>query len=202
MIESILLAFESILRSLLHQHFLLFSAFVFILITIETGIVFIPFLPGDSLLFLTGTLISPLGFAPLFFIIAIVSSAAILGDTINYFIGKFIGFEILKHRWVKKHYVSSTHKFYDKYGNKVIFLGRFIPVARSFAPFLAGTGRMNFRTFLIYNILGGIIWVTLFITLGYFFGNLPFIQQNLSKIILLIVIISAIPLLKYLKKSS
>jgi membrane-associated protein len=202
MIAEILSFFDEILRSLLAEHFLLFLLFLFLIVTIETGIIFIPFLPGDSLLFLTGTLISSMGFGSLLFVVVVLCFAAIFGDTINYFIGKFIGMEILKHKLVKKQHIDSTHNFYDKYGNKVIFLARFVPIARSVAPFLAGTGKMNFRTFFAYNIIGGIVWVTLFTSAGYFFGNLSFVQENLTKIILIIVLISALPLLKYLKKSN
>lgn len=202
MIEAMLLALDGILKTLLSQHFLLFSAFLFLIVTIETGIIFIPFLPGDSLLFLTGTLISSRELIHLIFIFLILSFAAIFGDVINYYIGKYAGTEIIKHRLVKRKYIDSTHDFFLKRGNKVIFLARFVPVARSFAPFLAGMGRMNFKIFLTYNIVGGIIWVVSFTSLGYFFGNIPYIQQNLTNIILIIVALSAIPLLKYLKKSN
>lgn len=167
---------------------------LFIIIFIETGLVVIPFLPGDSLLFAAGavsatTHLNPL---PMFLLLAF---AAILGDTVNYWIGYYLGPKVFtsNSRWFKRAYLERTHAFYQKHGGKTILLARFIPIIRTFAPFVAGIGRMNYGYFLSYNIIGGILWTALFIATGYFFGNLEFVKENFSFVILAIIFISLLP---------
>jgi membrane-associated protein len=167
---------------------------LFIIIFIETGLVVTPFLPGDSLLFAAGavaatTHLDPL---PMFLLLAF---AAILGDTVNYWIGHYLGPKVFttNSRWFKRAYLERTHAFYEKHGGKTILLARFIPIIRTFAPFVAGIGRMNYGYFLTYNVIGGILWTALFIATGYFFGNLEFVKENFSLVILAIIFISFLP---------
>jgi membrane-associated protein len=167
---------------------------LFIIIFIETGLVVTPFLPGDSLLFAAGavaatTHLDPL---PMFLLLAF---AAILGDTVNYWIGHYLGPKMFttNSRWFKRAYLERTHAFYEKHGGKTILLARFIPIIRTFAPFVAGIGRMNYGYFLTYNVIGGILWTALFIATGYFFGNLEFVKENFSLVILAIIFISFLP---------
>ena len=183
--------------------------FLFLIVLAETGFVVTPFLPGDSLLFAAGAFaaLGSLNVMWLFFALAL---AAILGDTINYSIGKFTGTKVFRHkgsRIFKKEYLDRTHKFYEKYGAKTIVLARFVPIIRTFAPFVAGAGSMKYAKFLIYNIFGGILWVSLFVFGGYFFGNVPLIRNNFSVAILIIVFLSVIPVIveffrHYWKKST
>lgn len=185
---------EQVLNSLFSEYLILAFFFLFIIIFIETGVVFAPFLPGDSLLFLAGTIISVK--PPLYIVIlfGILSLAAILGDNLNYLIGKLVGKKLLQKGLVKQERISKTNEFFAKYGNKTIVLARFIPFVRTIAPFVAGIGKMNYSKFLIFNIVGGISWVFLFLFSGYFFGNIPIVKQNLSEVILIIVLISLIPI--------
>ena len=174
---------------------------LFVVIFIETGLVVTPFLPGDSLLFAAGALAaaSSLDHILLFFLLA---AAAILGDTANYWIGHFIGPKVFsgKYRFLKKEYLDRTHAFYQKHGGKTILLARFIPIIRTFAPFVAGVGRMRYGYFITYNVVGGILWTALFIFAGYYFGNLPFVEENFSLVIIAIVVISVLPaVFEYLK---
>jgi membrane-associated protein len=164
---------------------------LFVVIFIETGLVVTPFLPGDSLLFAAGAT-GALEVVPLFLLLAV---AAVAGDTANYWIGQKLGPAVFKQdsKWFKKEYLDRTHAFYEKHGGKTIFLARFIPIIRTFAPFVAGIGRMRYGYFLTYNVVGGIVWTALFIFGGYFFGNLPFVQDNFSLVIIAIVVISVLP---------
>ncbi len=169
---------------------------LFIVIFIETGIVIFPFLPGDSLIFAAGAFASrpssPLNIILLYLILC---AAAIIGDTANYWIGHYIGPRAFSGniRFLKKEYLDRTHNFYERHGGKTIIIARFIPIIRTFAPFVAGIGEMSYPRFISYNIIGGIAWVTLFTFGGYFFGELPIVKNNFSFVVLAIIIISTIP---------
>jgi len=170
---------------------------LFLVIFMETGFVVTPFLPGDSLLFAAGTFASPALGSPLniWALWVLLCAAAILGDSVNYWIGHLIGPRAFSGeiRFLKKEYLDRTHAFYEKHGGKTIVLARFIPIIRTFAPFVAGVGAMSYGKFLSYNVIGGVLWVTLFVWLGYFFGNLPFVQDNFSLIVIAIILISVMP---------
>jgi membrane-associated protein len=169
---------------------------LFAVIFMETGLVVTPFLPGDSLLFAAGSLAaldnSPINVVVLFVVMAV---AAVLGDTANYWIGRALGPRVFteKVRFLKKEYLDRTHEFYEKHGGITIFLARFIPIIRTFAPFVAGVGRMSYGHFISYNVFGGIVWTALFIFGGYFFGNLTFVKNNFSLVIIAIIVISVLP---------
>lgn len=169
--------------------------FLFLVIFCETGLVFTPFLPGDSMIFVIGNLAKSgeLNFPA---IIAVLMVAAVLGDTCNYHIGKFFGLKLFSKdnaRFLKKEYLIKTQNFYEKYGGKTIIIARFIPIIRTFAPFVAGMGSMNYSKFLSYNVIGGISWVALFSFAGFFFGKIPFVENNFSVVILAIIFISLLP---------
>lgn len=170
--------------------------FIFSIIFAETGFVITPFLPGDSLLFAVGAL-SALGSLNILLAWLILGAAAVLGDTINYWVGHFIGPKAfnLNTRFLNKKHLQRTHAFYEKHGGKVIILARFIPIIRTFAPFVAGVGGMNYAKFLTYNILGGLLWVSLFTFSGFYFGNIPIVKKNFSCVVIAIILISTIPLL-------
>lgn len=168
---------------------------LFLIVFLETGLVITPFLPGDSLLFATGTFCA-LGSLDLEVVIILLSSAAIIGDTVNYWIGAIIGPKVFTRenvRFLNKKHLQRTHDFYERYGAKTIVLARFVPIVRTFAPFVAGIGKMSYGKFLLYNVFGGILWVTLFSYAGYYFGNIPAVKSNFSLVILLIIIISIMP---------
>ena len=169
-------------------------AVLFVVIFIETGLVVTPFLPGDSLLFAAGSL-AALGSFNVGALFALLAVAAILGDTVNYWIGHYIGPHVFStnSRLFKREYLDRTHAFYEKHGGKTIFLARFIPIIRTFAPFVAGVGRMSYGYFITYNVVGGLVWTALFTFGGYFFGNLPFVKNNFSLVIMAIVVISVLP---------
>lgn len=198
--EFITLAFDFLLHidrylSVIIQDFGAWSYLIlFVVIFIETGLVVTPFLPGDSLLFAAGAFAAVGAFNPvlLFVILAI---AAIAGDTANYWIGHKIGPRVFSGeiRFLKKEYLDKTQAFYDKHGGKTIFLARFIPIIRTFAPFVAGVGKMRYGYFISYNIIGGIVWTGVCIFAGFFFGNLPIVKDNFSLVIVAIVIISVLP---------
>jgi membrane-associated protein len=171
-------------------------ALLFLIIFLETGVVVTPFLPGDSLIFAAATFTATGHLDPwaLFFLL---TTAAILGDTVNYSIGYRVGSRAYtgEVKWIKKEYMERTHRFFEKHGGKSIFLARFVPIVRTFAPFLAGASRMSYGFFLRWNVIGGIAWVGTFTLLGYFFGNLPFVKEHFKLVILAIIVISIIPIL-------
>jgi len=168
---------------------------LFLIIFLETGLVVTPFLPGDSLLFAGGTF-AALGSLDVKWLIFSLSVAAIAGDTVNYWIGYAAGPKVFnkeKSRFLNKEYLYRTHRFYEKYGGKTIILARFIPIIRTFAPFVAGIGTMTYRRFILCNVSGGIAWVLLLVLGGYMFGNIPVIKQNFSLVIFAIIILSILP---------
>jgi len=169
--------------------------FMFFIIFMETGFVVTPFLPGDSLLFAAGTLAGLGEYLHVGVLFVIFSAAAIAGDTANYWIGHYIGPRAFSGniRFLKKEYLDRTHAFYEKHGGKTIIIARFIPIIRTFAPFVAGIGAMTYPRFIAYNVIGGVAWVALFVFGGYYFGKLPFIQQNFSFVLLAIIFISVLP---------
>jgi membrane-associated protein len=182
-----------------HQHTI--YLILFTVVFCETGLVVTPFLPGDSMLFAAGAVAGMGSLNPLWLLIAL-SIAAILGDTVNYWIGAAIGPRAFSGeiRFLRKEYLDRTHAFYEKYGGKTIIIARFVPIVRTFAPFVAGIGAMNYAKFIVYNVVGGIAWVALFIFGGYWFGNLELVKKNFSWVVLAIIIISVMPMVaEYLR---
>ncbi len=169
-------------------------AILFLIVFCETGLVVTPFLPGDSLLFAVGALSASggLSIGALFVLLCV---AAILGDTVNYWIGNTVGPRAFSGnvRFLKKEYLDRTHRFYEKHGGKTIILARFMPIIRTFAPFVAGIGSMTYARFFSYNIVGGVAWVGGFLFAGYFFGNIPFVKHNFEYVIIGIIFVSVIP---------
>jgi membrane-associated protein len=168
---------------------------LFAIIFCETGLVVTPILPGDSLLFAAGAFSANGALDPLWLFL-LLAIAAVAGDTVNYWIGKWVGprvFHQEKVRFLKKEYLVRTHEFYERHGGKTIIIARFIPIIRTFAPFVAGVGEMTYLRFISYNIIGGIAWIALFIFGGYFFGNLPLVKKNFTLVVLAIVFISILP---------
>lgn len=166
---------------------------LFVVIFIETGLVVTPFLPGDSLLFAAGTF-AALGSLNIWLLFLLLAAAAVLGDTVNYWVGHYLGARAYNIKWIKREYLDRTSGFFDKYGRGTIFLARFVPIVRTFAPFVAGIGKMSYPAFISYNIFGGIVWVALFTFAGYFFGNIPFIRDHFSLVVIAIVLISVLPM--------
>ncbi len=174
-------------------------AILFLIVFVETGLVVMPFLPGDSLLFATGMLIAQSQELDITVAIILLLIAAISGDSLNYYIGSKVGLRITNFRlfgkqMVKQEHLDKTHSFYEKYGERTIVVARFIPIVRTLAPFVAGVGSMNYRVFMMYNIIGGVFWVLSLTLAGYFLGNFSFVQENFSKIVLLIIIVSILPI--------
>jgi membrane-associated protein len=169
--------------------------FLFAIVFAETGFVITPFLPGDSMLFATGAFAAA-GALNVNYIFLSLAAAAILGDTVNYAIGKFFGHAIIaagNGRFVKKEYIEKTHRFFEKYGGRTIIIARFVPIVRTFAPFVAGIGSMNYFHFLIYNVTGGIVWVAAFVFAGFYFGNIPVVKEHFTLVIFAIIILSILP---------
>jgi len=167
---------------------------LFFVIFIETGLVVTPFLPGDSLLFAAGTF-AGMGSLNIWILFFTLAAAAILGDTANYWIGHKLGDRVfdMNSRLIKREYLEKTQAFYEKHGGKTIFLARFIPIIRTFAPFIAGVGKMRYGYFITYNFVGGVVWTALMLFAGYFFGTQKFVQDNFSIVIIAIIVISVLP---------
>ena len=176
---------------------------LFLIIFAETGLVVLPFLPGDSILFIAGTVVANAGLNVHVLVIVLIA-AAILGDTVNYSIGHYIGpkvFDKPDSRWFRQEHLRRTQAFYDRFGGVTIIIGRFVPIIRTFAPFLAGVAGMSYRRFLSFNVIGGIAWISSLCYAGYLFGNIPWVKDNLTVIVIGIVVVSLIPAVTtYLKE--
>ncbi|MEO8089211.1 MAG: DedA family protein [Gemmatimonadales bacterium] len=168
---------------------------LFLIVFCETGLVITPFLPGDSLLFAAGTF-AALGSLDLWLVVLLLIAAAIAGDTVNYWIGAYIGPRAFRGdiRFLRKEHLDRTHAFYEKHGGKTIIMARFVPIIRTFAPFVAGVGAMSYPKFIVYNVVGAVLWVGLFVLGGYFFGNIAVVRENFTLVILAIIAISVLPI--------
>jgi membrane-associated protein len=168
---------------------------LFVIVFAETGLVVTPFLPGDSLLFAAGTF-AALGSLDLWLVVVLLVAAAILGDTVNYWVGAWVGPRAFSGnvRFLRKDYLDRTHAFYEKHGGKTVILARFVPIIRTFAPFVAGVGAMSYPKFITYNVVGAVLWVGLFVPAGYFFGNIPAVRKNFTLVILAIIAFSVLPI--------
>ena len=190
-----LLTLDQTLASIAGQYGPWLYALVFVIIFAETGLVIFPLLPGDSLLFISGTVVATAGLN-VHVLVALLIVAAVLGDSVNYSIGRYIGprvFDKPDSRWFRQDYLRRTQAFYDRYGGVTIIIGRFVPIIRTFAPFLAGVAGMSYRKFLMFNVIGGVLWISSLVYAGYLFGNIPWVKKNLSLIVVAIVIVSLIP---------
>jgi len=201
----VLLHLDKYLSVVIESYGLMTYAILFCIIFAETGLVVMPFLPGDSLLFVAGAFAAT-GALDIKLLLITLSVAAMLGDTVNYTIGKFIGqkiYETENSRFIKKEHLLKTHRFYDRYGAITIIIARFIPIIRTFAPFVAGVGEMRYLKFMSYNISGGLLWIFLFVAGGYFFGNLPVVKNNFTLVIFAVILISVMPvIIGYFKQKS
>jgi membrane-associated protein len=201
-IIDIALHLDRYLSGIIQQYGLWTYVILFVVIFVETGFVVMPFLPGDSLLFAAGTF-AALKALKVGWLILLLAAAAIIGDTVNYWIGHHVGPKVFRKedsRFFKKEYLDRTHAFYEKHGGKTIIIARFVPIIRSFAPFVAGIGRMSYGRFLAFNVIGGIGWVVLLVGAGYLFGNIPVVKDNYSLAIIVIIGISTVPIaVEYLR---
>lgn len=190
------------LQSMIAQYGWWTYGIMFLIIFVETGLIIMPFLPGDSLLFAAGALSATGPLNPVL-VFVLLSTAAIIGDTINYWAGSYVGTHVFKEdaRVLKLEYLRRTEEYFAEYGGKTIFIARFIPIVRTYAPFVAGAGSMDYSRFLLYNVTGAITWVGLFTFGGYFFGNLPIVKHNFSLVVLAIIILSVIPIFTELWKN-
>ena len=197
---NIILHLDKYLTTLIHDYGILIYLILFLVVFCETGLIFFPFLPGDSLLFAAGAVASQ-GSMNIWLLYLVLIAAAIFGDTLNYFIGRNVGMKLFaKVKYLKHEHLDKTHKFFDKYGGKTIILARFLPIVRTLAPFVAGIGRMRYLRFLTYNVLGGIIWISVFLLGGYFFGNISFVKNNFTLVLMMIIIVSLIiPIIEYIR---
>ena len=198
----IVLHLDKYLKDLVPQYGVWIYAILFAIIFCETGLVITPFLPGDSLLFAIGALAGA-GTLSLPTILVILTIAAILGDTVNYWIGHFMGPKVFKgnSRFLNKKYLDRTHEFYERYGGKTIIIARFVPIIRTFAPFVAGIGRMSYGKFMSYNVSGALLWIFSLTLAGYFFGGLRIVQENFSLVILMIIFLSIMPgIIEYVRE--
>lgn len=185
---------DEYLGSIISQYGTWTYGILFAVIFVETGVVIMPFLPGDSLLFAAGTFAALPDGLNIWYLLVLLMVAAVLGDTVNYSIGNYLGERAYNIKWIKKEYFDKTHAFFEKHGGKAIFLARFVPIVRTFAPFVAGIGKMSYGYFITYNFVGGIVWVALFTFAGYFFGNIPFMRDNFEYVIIVIILVSLLPM--------
>ena len=199
LVISFILHIDSHLVELFSQYGLWIYGILFLIIFCETGLVVTPFLPGDSLLFATGALVAISGSAGLDVNVMalVVISAAILGNVVNYTIGRFFGEQLFRNptsKIFRRDYLDKAHAFYEKHGGKAIVMTRFVPIVRTFAPFVAGMGRMCYKRFLMFNVLGALLWVGIFLYAGYYFGNIPSVRKNFTLVILAILVLSVMPI--------
>ena len=190
-----LLALDQTLASIAAQYGTWLYALLFAIIFAETGLVVFPFLPGDSILFISGTVVAAAGLN-VHVLAALLVAAAIFGDSVNYAIGRYVGPKVFQRpdsRWFRQEHLRRTQAFYDKYGGVTIIIGRFVPIIRTFAPFLAGVAGMPYRRFLSFNVIGAVLWIASLIYAGYWFGNIPWVKENLTYIVIGIVVVSLIP---------
>ncbi len=183
------------LVSLAAQYGVWIYAILFLIVFCETGLVVTPFLPGDSLLFAAGG-IAAIGSMNIHLMVALLIAAAIIGDAVNFMIGKYFGEKLFANpdsKIFKRSYLDKTHAFYEKYGGKTIIIARFVPIVRTFAPFVAGMAKMDYGKFIRYNVIGAVLWVVLFSYIGYFFANTEFVKKNLGLVLIAIIVISVLP---------
>lgn len=193
---SFVLHIDKHLGEIIANYGVLSNLILFLIIFAETGLVFVPFLPGDSLLFAAGAF-AAIGSFNIYLILTLLFLAAFLGDTVNYWIGHFFGQKIIdnpKIPFVNQKHIDQTQEFYKKHGGRTIFLARFIPIIRTFAPFVAGVGKMHYGDFIKYNLAGGFVWVFGFTLLGFFFGNIPVVKDNFSVVVIAIILLSVAPI--------
>lgn len=190
----IFLHIDKHLTNIIGEYGALTYAILFLVIFVETGFVVMPFLPGDSLLFTAGAFVA-MDSLNLYAVLGLLTLAAISGDTVNYWIGRRLGHKAYSLNWVNRQHLDRAQTFYEKYGAKTIVLARFVPVIRTFAPFVAGIGRMPYGQFIAYNIVGGIAWVLICSFAGYFFGNIPLVKKNFELVVLAIIVISILPII-------
>ncbi len=187
----------TVLQMFISQYGTFVYAILFLIILVETGVVVMPLLPGDSLLFSVGLIAATTGEINIYFVIPLLILAALIGDNLNYFIGKKFGDLIQKKEkllFLKKEHIEETEKYFEKYGSKTVILARYIPIVRTIAPFVAGAGEMKYKTYLTYCFIGAVLWVCSITLLGYFLGNIPWIKTNFEKVVLGIVFISVLPI--------
>ena len=193
----VFLHLDKYLSMVIQNYGVLTYLILFLIIFAETGFVVTPFLPGDSLLFAAGAF-AGIGALDVSLLLVLLSVAAIAGDSVNYSIGKYVGFKIYEQdtiKFIKKEHLLQTHQFYEKHGAITIIIARFIPIIRTFAPFVAGIGEMKYMKFITYNVLGGLLWIFSLVGGGYFFGNLPVVKNNFSLVIFAVVVISVLPVI-------
>ncbi len=194
-IVDVFLHLDRHMKPVLEQYGTLTYLILFAIVFCETGLVVTPFLPGDSLLFAAGAFAAA-GSLSVFWLIVLLSIAAILGDTVNYWVGHFLGPRLVaspRVKMIRAEHMAYTHEFFEKYGGKTIILARFVPIVRTLAPFVAGLGAMTYGRFMLYNVVGGIGWVVICTAAGYLFGNLPFVKDNFSLVVLAIIFLSVLP---------